>query len=196
MHQPHNLCFKEEVDKYFTSKYQQLYSTTTKIINKHNRDLEASNVIAAAYLYILESENDIKAFSEKHNKTLEHTIYSFCRQYIDKQLYWNKSQINCENDKLYNKVIQLNIGEESEEQTIEEIRYEYKHNIYTEDFIQDFYSSLSKLDAICFKVYYFDGIDNAKDFAIHFDISLSSAYISINRLKQLLKQYITKHQIN
>lgn len=200
------LTFKQEVDYYFTTKYKQLESTTTKIINKCDRNLEAGNVISAVYLYVLANEDKIIAFAIANNKTIQHSIYSFTKAQLNFSIFQSNSKINIENDKLYNKLEKKNkmslYDFEEDDCTDSYVNYidhykhiEYEHNIYTEEFIQDFYMSLDKLDAICFEVYYFEGIEKAKDFAEHFDISLSSAYASINRLKTLLKQYILKYQI-
>lgn len=195
--------FKVIVDEYFIKKYSQLTSTTQKIIVKHKRNLESGNVIGEAYLYVLKNEDKIKEFAIKFGKTLEHIIYSFCLQFINQALFWEESQLNKENNKLFNKVERLDdiirfedlFGDQDELPKTVCYTTNLESNIYTAEFIQSFYLSLNKLDAICFNVYYYEGIDNAKDFSKHFGISLSSAYISINRLKMLLEYYIKKNQL-
>jgi len=185
--------FKQQVDEYFTIKYPQLESTTQKIITKYNRTLEASNVISSAYLYIIDKEPEIIHFSRTFSKSIEHTIYSFTLQYINKALIWPNSKINDEENKFINRSINIDC-EEQHEYTYQKITH-YQHNIYTDEFIESFLKSLKKLDAICFQAFYFEGVDNAKELAIKFDISVSSAYTSINRLKKLLKEHINKNKI-
>lgn len=194
------LSFKEEVDQYFITNYPQLLLTTKKIISKNRsrkqeKDLDAQIVLTYAYEYIITNENNILAFSQKHNKTLSHTIYSFVLNYIDKLLsiWWTNSKMR--NDLLKQQLTVYCELEDAREEDVT-IKEYYEHNIYTHDFIDDFYKSLDKLDAICFQVYYYEGIETAKDFANHFNISLSSAYASINKLKKLLKEYIETHKIN
>lgn len=202
MEQPRQLCrnssypimkeekfdYKKEVDNYFTKKYSQLESTTNKIILKRGRDVEASNVIGAAYIYVLESESKVKAFAALHKKSIEHILYSFTLQFINQTLIWSSSKLLKEDNRLFEKIERL---------ADQEITGYYKitNPIYTEEFILSFYESLDRLDAICFRVYYYEGVDNAVDFAKHFNISKSSAYASINKLKHLLKQYILLKQI-
>jgi len=188
-----NKTFKQQVDEYFTIKYPQLESTTQKIITKYNRTLEASNVISSAYLYIIDKEPEIIHFSRTFSKSIEHTIYSFTLQYINKALIWPNSKINDEENKFINRTINIDC-EDQHECTYQKITT-YQHNIYTDEFIESFFKSLKKLDAICFKAFYFEGVDNAKELAIKFDISISSAYTSINRLKKLLKEHINKNKI-
>ena len=185
--------FKQQVDRYFTIKYSQLESTTQKIIVKYNRTLEPSNVISSAYLYIIDKEPEILHFSRTFSKSIEHTIYSFTLQYINKALIWPNSKINDEENKFINRTINIDC-EDQNEATYQKITT-YQHNIYTDEFIESFFKSLKKLDAICFQVFYFEGVDNAKELAIKFDISISSAYTIINRLKKLLKEHINKNKI-
>lgn len=188
-----NKTFKQEVDAYFTLKYSQLETTTQKIIVKYNRTLEASNVISSAYLYIMDKEPEILHFSRTFSKSIEHTIYSFTLQYINKALIWPNSKINDEENKFINRTINIDC-ETQHEHTYQKITT-YQHNIYTDEFIESFFKSLKKLDAICFQAFYFEGVDNAKELAIKFDISISAAYTSINRLKKLLKDHINKNKI-
>jgi len=178
---------------YFTQKYPQLESTTTKIIKKYNRELEASNVLSSTYLYILDKEKEVLHFSRTFSKSLEHTIYSFTLQYINKCLFWPTSPLNNEANKFINR--HLNLDDEASESIECKKITTYQHNIYNDEFIEGFHKSLNKLDSICFQSYYFEGVDNAKDFADKFDISLSSAYSTINRLKKLMKNHIQKHKI-
>ena len=185
--------FKQQVDAYFTLKYSQLETTTQKIILKYNRTLEASNVISSAYLYIIDKEPEILHFSRTFSKSIEHTIYSFTLQYINKALIWPNSKINDEENKFINRTINIDC-EDQHEHTYQKITT-YQHNIYTDEFIESFFKSLKKLDAICFQAFYFEGVDNAKELAIKFDISISAAYTSINRLKKLLKDHINKNKI-
>lgn len=185
--------FKNQVDDYFTIKYPQLESTTTKIIKKYNRTLEPSNVLSATYLYIIDKEKEILHFSRTFSKSIEHTIYSFTLQYINKSLLWPNSKINDESNKFINK--HLNIDDEQTECIEYQKTTHYQHNIYTEDFIESFHLSLNKLDTICFQSYYYEGFDNAKDLSKKFDISPSSAYAIINRLKKLMKAHIQKHKV-
>lgn len=185
--------FKDQVDRYFTIKYFQLESTTQKIILKYNRTLEPANVISAAYIYIINKEPEILHFSRTFSKSIEHTIYSFVLQYINKALIWPNSKINDEQNKFINRSLNIDC-ENQQEHTYQKITH-YQHNIYTDEFIESFFLSLKKLDAICFQAFYFEGVDNAKELAIKFDISISSAYTIINRLKKLLKEHINKNKI-
>lgn len=185
--------FKEEVDSYYTKKYNQLESTTLKIIKKYNRTLEPANVISSAYIYIIDKEKEITHFSRVFSKSIEHIIYSFTLQYINKTLLWPNSKLNDEANKFINRT--LNIDDQESESIECQNLITYKHNIYNEEFISEFHRSLNKLDYICFQSFYYEGIDNAKDFALKFDISISSSYITINRLKKLLKNHIKKHKI-
>ena len=161
--------FKQQVDAYFVLKYTQLEATTKKIVIKYNRTLET------------------------FSKSIEHTIYSFTLQYINKALIWQNSKINDEENKFINRTINIDC-EDQNEATYQKITT-YEHNIYTDDFIESFYKSLKKVDAICFQAFYFEGVDNAKELSVKFDISISSAYTSINRLKKLLKDHINKNKI-
>ncbi len=185
--------FKDQVDKYFTVKYSQLEETTTKIIVKYNRNLESANVISSAYLYIINKESEILHFARTFSKSIEHTIYSFTLQYINKTLIWSNSNLNDEQNKFLNRTINID-NENTEGPAYQKIAI-YRHNIYTEEFIDDFHKSLKKLDAICFQAFYYEGVDNAKELSIKFDISISSAYTIINRLKKLLKDHINKNKI-
>jgi hypothetical protein len=188
-----NKTFKQQVDDYFVLKYSQLEATTKKIVIKYNRTLEPSNVISSAYLYIISKETEIIHFSETFSKSIEHTIYSFTLQYINKALIWQNSKINDEENKFINRTINIDCDDQNEA-TYQKIT-SYEHNIYTDDFIESFYKSLKKVDAICFQAFYFEGVDNAKELSVKFDISISSAYTSINRLKKLLKDHINKNKI-
>lgn len=188
-----NKTFKQQVDAYFVLKYSQLEATTKKIVIKYNRTLEPSNVISSAYLYIISKETEIIHFSETFSKSIEHTIYSFTLQYINKALIWQNSKINDEENKFINRTINIDC-EDQDESAYQKITT-YQHNIYTDDFIESFYKSLKKVDAICFQAFYFEGVDNAKELSVKFDISISSAYTSINRLKKLLKDHINKNKI-
>ena len=185
--------FKQQVDAYFVLKYTQLEATTKKIVIKYNRTLEPSNVISSAYLYIISKETEIVHFSTTFSKSIEHTIYSFTLQYINKALIWQNSKINDEENKFINRTINIDC-EDQDESAYQKITT-YEHNIYTDDFIESFYKSLKKVDAICFQAFYFEGVDNAKELSVKFDISISSAYTSINRLKKLLKDHINKNKI-
>jgi hypothetical protein len=185
--------FKQQVDAYFVLKYSQLEATTKKIVIKYNRTIEPSNVISSAYLYIMDKEPEILHFSRTFSKSIEHTIYSFTLQYINKALIWPNSKINDEENKFINRTINIDC-EDQHEHTYQKITT-YQHNIYTDEFIESFFKSLKKLDAICFQAFYFEGVDNAKELAIKFDISISAAYTSINRLKKLLKDHINKNKI-
>lgn len=184
---------KSQIDNYIKNNYKQLDSTTTKIIKKRNRFLDASTVISHTYLYLLNNQQEISDFAILHGKTIDHIIYSFTLKYINSSIYWDNSDINKENDRLFNKVYKKPKDLEYEETEPFCIAID---EIYTEDFIESFYKSLDKLDRISFKCYYYDGIDNAKDFADHFDISVSSAYNSINKLKILLKDFIKINKIH
>lgn len=183
---------KQQIDDYIVANYRQLDSTTRKIIKKYNRHLDPSTVISHAYLYLIDNQQNIVDFSLRYDKTVPHIIYSFCIKYIKSSIYWERSVINRENDRLYNRSVNYD--------KVENVDNVYNSsqtdNIYTEDFIQDFYLSLDKLDGICFNIYYYAGIDNTKEFAKHFSISTSSAYSSINRLKKLLDDYIIKNKIH
>jgi hypothetical protein len=188
-----NKTFKQQVDAYFVLKYSQLEATTKKIVIKYNRTLEPANVISSAYLYIISKETEIIHFSRTFSKSIDHTIYSFTLQYINKALIWQNSKINDEENKFINRTINIDC-EDQNEATYQKIT-SYEHNIYTDDFIESFYKSLKKVDAICFQAFYFEGVDNAKELSVKFDISISSAYTSINRLKKLLKEHINKNKI-
>ena len=188
-----NKTFKEQVDAYFVLKYSQLEATTKKIVIKYNRTLEPSNVISSAYLYIISKETEIIHFSRTFSKSIDHTIYSFTLQYINKALIWQNSKINDEENKFINRTINIDC-EDQNESAYQKITT-YQHNIYTDEFIESFYKSLKKVDAICFQAFYFEGVDNAKELSVKFDISISSAYTSINRLKKLLKDHINKNKI-
>ena len=188
-----NKTFKQQVDDYFVLKYSQIEETTKKIITKYNRTLEASNVISSAYLYIIDKEPEIIHFSRTFSKSIEHTIYSFTLQYINKSLIWANSKINDEENKFLNRSVNLDC-ELQQEYHYQKITT-YQHNIYTDEFIESFFKSLKKLDAICFQAFYYEGIDNAKELSVKFDISISSAYTIINRLKKLLKEHINKNKI-
>ncbi len=186
--------FKEEVDSYFILKYSQLESTINKIIIRKQFKIKTSNVISETYLYIIQNEYKITSFAKENNKSIKHIIYSFCLRHINADLTYN-SVLMREDNKLSRQAEQIIDNEE------DDIIDNYgsiilENDIYTEDFIKSFYKSLNKLDAICFNVYYYEGVSTAEDFSNHFNISLSSAYVSINRLKKLLKLFITKHQIH
>lgn len=184
--------FKNQVDDYFVTKYSQLESTTGKIIKKYNRSLEAANVLSATYLYIQDKEKEILHFSRTFSKSIDHVIYSFTLKYINQSM-WPKSTLNYEGNKFINK--HHNLDDEAAECLEYQKTTSYQHNIYTEEFIQDFHNSLNKLDGICFQAFYFEGVDNAKDLASKFDISQSSAYSIINRLKNQLKKHIEKNKV-
>ena len=185
--------FKEQVDKYFIDKHSQLVITTAKIINKYNRNIEANNVISAAYLHVIDQEQEITHFARTFCKSLEHTIYSFALRYINTSLMWSNSKLINETNKFISSSINI------DDETTQEIEYQkittYQDNIYTEDFIISFEKTLKKLDAICFQVFYHEGVDKPKELAQRFDISLSSSYTIINRLKKLLKNHIAKNKI-
>ncbi len=185
--------FKIHVDDYFVVKYSQLESTTSKMIKKYNRTLEVANVISDTYLYILDREKEILQFSRTFSKSIDHTIYSFILQYINKSLIWSNSKINDEANKFMNK--HHNLDDESAESLVYQKTTSYQHNIYTDEFILEFHNSLNKLDGICFQAFYYEGVDNAKDLASKFDISQSSAYSIINRLKNQLKKHIEKNKV-
>lgn len=187
-----NKTFKELVDKYFTDKYTQLESTTTKIIKKHNRTLDATNILSHTYLYILEKEPEILHFSRTFAKSIEHTIYSFTIKHINSSIVWTNSQINLEEMKIKDRCVNL-------EDNIQTIDYQnnarYQHNIYNEAFIDDFQKTLSKEDAIYFQAYYYDGFETDKELAKKYNISKSSAYLMIVKLKKQMKTHIQKHKI-
>ncbi len=185
--------FKQEVDEYFTKKHKQLEQTASKIIKKYNRNLEANNVVSAAYLYILEKEPEIKDFSRRFSKSIEQTIYSFEHRFINSSIMWTNSPLIREANKFINSTV--NIDDEQAESIDYQKSTSYENNMYSEGFIKEFHESLNKLDSICFQAYYFDGADNAKELAERFDISISSAYTTINKLKRLLKNYIAKHKV-
>jgi hypothetical protein len=185
--------FKSQVDKYYVEKYSQLLTTTTKIINKYNRNIEANNVISAAYLHIIDQEQEITHFARTFCKSLEHVIYSFTLRYINTSLMWSNSKLINETNKFI--TCTINIDDEDTQEIEYQKITDYQDNIYTEDFIKSFEKTLKKLDAICFKLYYYEGADNAKLLAVRFDISESSAYTIINRLKKLLKIHIAKNKI-
>lgn len=185
--------FKSYVDDYFVKKYSQLESTTAKIIKKHSRELEVANVLSATYLYILDKENEIQNFSATYSKSIDHVIYSFTLNYINRSLIWANSEVNVEANKFINK--HHNLDDEGAESLEYQKTTSYQHNIYNEEFILEFHNSLNKLDGICFQAFYFEGVDNAKDLASKFDISQSSAYSIINRLKNQLKKHIEKHKV-
>lgn len=186
--------FKNQVDEYFTIKYHQLESTTTKIIKKYNRTLEPSNVLSFTYLYILDKEKEILQFAGLYSKSIEHTIYAFTLRHLNCSIIWSGSTVNKDALKFMANCIQID-----DDNNLEVIEYEktthYQHNIYNEEFIELFYKSLNKEDSICFNAYYYEGIDNAKDLSLRFDISPSSAYAIINKLKRLMKNYIQKHKV-
>lgn len=188
-----NTEFKSQVDAYFVAKYRQLESTTAKIIKKYNRSLEVANVLSDTYLYVLDKETEIQNFSRTYSKSIDHTIYSFVLSYINKSLIWPNSKLNDETNKFLHK--HHNIDDETNESLEYAKTTSYQHNIYTEDFIEEFHASLNKLDGICFQAFYFEGVDNAKDLADKFDISQSSAYSIINRLRTQLKKHIDKHKV-
>lgn len=185
--------FKDQVDEYFVSKYSQLESTTEKIIKKHDKTLEASNVLSATYLYILDKEKEILHFSRTFTKSIEHVIYSFTLRHINTSLTWKNQKIDDETNNFLRK--HINIDGEAPETIDYQKTTTYQHNIYNEEFILEFHKSLNKLDGICFQAFYYEGIDNAKDLASKFDISQSSAYSTINRLKKKLKIYIEKNKV-
>lgn len=185
--------FKTQVDDYFVTKYAQLESTTDKIIKKYSRTMEAANVLSAAYLYVIDKEPEILHFSRTFSKSIDHVIYSFALKFINNQLIWPSSPLIDEANKFIKKHHNL------DDDAVESLEYQkttsYQHNIYTEEFIQEFHNSLNKLDGICFQAFYFEGVDNAKDLASKFDISQSSAYSIINRLKNQLKKHIEKNKV-
>ena len=188
-----NKTFKEQVDAYFVLKYPQLESTTQKIITKYNRTFEPSAVISSTYIYIISKEPEIIHFSRTFSKSIEHTIYSFVLKYINNSLIWSDSPMYRELNKFINNTI--NIDDENFDQASIKKTTSYQSNIYTEDFIEQFYQSLNKIDRISFYAFYFEGVDNTKDFAQKFNISTSSAYTTINILKKLLKDFIAKNKI-
>lgn len=208
-HPKKDLKFKEEVDEYFIEKYSQLLTTTKKIINKTKRirnskeinvqPLEAETVIAAAYLDVLSKEEKIKTFALLNDKTIKHVIYAFCLNYLNNTIYYYNSTLNMENKLIANEVLDLpEVDDVYNEGNGLDYLYgsvSLESNIYSEEFITGFYNSLRKLDAICFEIYYYKGINNPTDFAEHLQISKTSAYKSINRLKDLLKIYIKRNQI-
>jgi len=182
--------FKEQVDLYFINKHDQLESTTAKIIKKYNRKLEANNVISSTYLFVIGKEPEILHFARTFSKSLQHVIYSFTLKYINQQIAFPDTTLNRE----VNKFLNTNINIDDEQTCIQKYT-SYQSNIYNEDFIERFYQSLNKIDRISFYAFYFEGVDNAKDFAKRFNISTSSAYTTINELKRLLKLFIAKHKI-
>ena len=184
------MCIKNEIDSYMVKNYKQLNSTTTKIIKKRKRHLDATTVISHTYLYLLKNQQQILDFSNLHGKTVEHIIYSFTLKYINSAIYWENSDINKENSRLSNKTINIELFNETSDSSIFQ-----QDEIYTEDFIQAFYQTLNKLDGICFYAYYYAGFNKAKDFAEHFDISISSSYNSIHHLKSLFTDFINKNKI-
>ena len=185
---------KMDIDEYFNEKYSQLILTTSKIIKKQNRTLDAVNVVSFTYLYIMSKQQDIVDFALKYNKTIEHTIYAFVLKFINSNVYWENSEINLENEKLTkhsvfieDETIQNHIN--NKHNTIDHI-----NNSFNEDkYIREFYSSLNKIDGIAFKVYYYDNITDPQEFADHFNIHRRSAFKTINKLRLLLQQYIIKN---
>lgn len=190
---PEKKTFKTQVDDYFVAKYSQLESTTEKIIKKNSRTLEPANVLSDTYLYVLSKEKEILAFASTYSKSIEHVIYSFTINYINRSLIWSNSTINDEANKFLNK--HHNLDDESTDCQEYQKTTSYHHNIYTEEFIEEFHKSLNKLDGICFQAFYFEGVDNAKDLASKFDISQSSAYSIINRLRNQLVKHIEKNKV-
>lgn len=181
--------FKEEVDEYFTSYYGQLKKTITLIAKKYKSDITYDNVISHTYIYIIDNEVKLKAFSEMHNKTMAHTIYSFVLRYVNGTYQWSRSYLNKENRKFSNKFSNI-------DDVLEPPSTHQYDDIYNEEFIADFHLSLTKLDRICFNLYYYEGMDNPKDLAEHLQISLSSTYTIINKLKDKLKKHIQKNKIH
>ncbi len=185
---------KQELDTYFTANYKQLESTTRKIIRKYNRHLDAPAVLSATYIHLIGKQQDIIDFSKKNNKTIPHIIYAFVKQYLNKMICWNESQINRENDRLHNRSVKIT-NEDNDTSLDHYITFQQQDEIYTDEFIKGFQDSLKKIDQIAFQVYYYDGLDNAKDFAEHFNISVRGAYLTINHLKDMLRQYVNKKTI-
>ena len=180
---------KTEIDVYICKNYKQLNSTTSKIIKKRNRKLDATSVISHTYLYLMKNQQQIINFAKLHNKTIDHIIYSFALKYINSAIYWENSDVNKETKKLSSKTIDLDDSVE----IFHPIVFQ-QDEIYTDDFIRAFHSTLGKLDGICFQVYYYAGVNTAKDFAEHFDISISSSYNYIRHLKTLFVDYINKNK--
>lgn len=195
------MLLKKQIDDYWTRHYKDIQKTTQKLIKKKKRFLDSSEVISHTYLYLVANQQKIYDFSEKNNKTLDHVIWSFMRKHIYSSIYWDNSDVNIENDRLYKRIEKNNNpfkskDEDTEPEEFTAIAFEQEDDIYTDEFITTFYNTLSKLDKICFKIYYYDGIDNAKDFANHLNISKQSAYNSINKLKNLLKDFIELKKIH
>ena len=82
-------------------------------------------------------ETEIVHFSTTFSKSIEHTIYSFTLQYINKALIWQNSKINDEENKFINRTINIDC-EDQDESSYQKITT-YEHNIYTDDFIESFY---------------------------------------------------------
>lgn len=191
--------YKSAVDNYFTAKYGQLDSTITKMVTKHKSKIEPANLLSLTYLYMAGCRDKVLDYADKNHKTVDHVIYSFALKYIRDAFCFGDAQINKESKRIFGKMYELDtLSPGSIDYVIEQTGYttQQQDDVYTETFIDEFAETLDKQDGICFRVYYYDGIDNARDFAKHFDISLSSAYTTINGLKDKLKQYINKNKIH
>jgi len=181
---------KKEIDLYYCTYYSTLIKTSNNIIQKYKRNVNADDLVSASYEYSVLNQDKIIDFAIKYHKTIDHAIYAFVKRYLSTSMYWGRSVYLLQHTKLSKRIVELDKVNE----TCSSINIS-NDNIYSEEFIEDFYNTLSKLDKICFEVYYYKNINTGKDLAAHLNLNRYNAYEIINNLKLQLNNYIKIRQI-
>ena len=195
------MTFKQELDYYFNSNYEQLIKNAFFLIKKYNRKFSEIELISEAYIYLNNIENKITIFAVENGLTLNHVIYSFFKKFTTMSCVWKNSEINRQFEKYYDKIFSMISIEQTNEndETIYTLTTDNvleEDNIYTEEFIKSFYDSLDKESKICFDAYYYQGNSTGKELGEYFNMSPGTGANIIKDLKLKLKQYIIKTKIN
>lgn len=164
---------KAEIDSWFSDNYSNVLEITTAWVYKYGRTVEPDVVVSNCYLYLLKRSEDMA----------KDDIPKWAFSYINTELTYSKSVTNYASDKLNKK-----------HEDIDTIPYiicdDFTDEIDFKILLNDFRTTLSRVDQIIWDVYVEKGVTTKRDLAKHFNIDDTSAWLYMNEIKTKFKEYV------
>jgi DNA-directed RNA polymerase specialized sigma subunit len=156
------------IDRFYAENYDLLVGAAKKRIQMSKSVVEPQSVVSSSYMYLISKSNNIT----------EEEIPKMAMGFICMELSWYSSKTNREENVKYEEFDPLMIGD-----------YNHIDNEILKMDIEDFRSSLDRLEKIVFDCYYYKGLTKKKELAEHFNIDVTSAWFLIRDLKDKFKKY-------
>lgn len=180
-----NLMNKQQLDKIFSTEYENIYLYANNCIKFNKLNYDPSDIVTESYLYVLNLIQNINEDTQ---------VISYSKTFIKNQCKWNNGKYRRDN-RICNIDIDLFKNLFYEESNLID-NLDSNINIDYASILEKIFSCLTSYEKRLYNIYFILKLNKGREIAEYLDISISGSYKVIKECKVLevkIKSLIKKN---